>query len=420
MSEVCFVLFSLAFFKHTKQANRLDQLFTFHISFGHTRFFNSYIMSNSHMKLHDLPIDIVRYHLLPFLNCTSAVKLTQTSQSLFHTLRYKIHRTQPLIYIERFVDQSLSTSNTISVCSSVRITNKGDLSVLVQHCADESVIKVQPLLRLELTMREPMYTEVIELPSSLHTFTFESECNQSISHITLPLDLHTLTFGFCFNRSIYDVKLPAKLHTLQFGGLFDKPVGDVAFPPKLQNLTFGDGFNQTLVGITLPFRLQTLEFGFMFNQPLAGTILPSRLRTLRFGSQFNQSISEVTLPATLQQLIFGLRFNQSIANIAAHPGIKTLIFGRRFTQSLAGMILPTSLETLTFGFDFNQSLDAIVISSSLQTLTFGLRFNQSLVGIQFPPNLVIRKEGGIALHADLLPPGLHIVYCDSSSSQLTT
>ncbi len=317
------------------------------------------------VKLHHIPGDLIRYHLLHFLNSSSAVKLTQTSLSLFHALRHKIHRTE-FVRIDRFIQQSLTNSSCIgvfsNVCTITTVAVKDELHRLSKHCADYNIVKVYPLLELIINSQHPVGD--IILPTSLHLLEFGGCFDQSIAGITLPDNLHTLTFGCDFNKSLADITLPVNLHTL----------------------TFGHNFNQSLADITLPVNLQVLNFGYYFNQSLTGLTLPPSLHTLSFGTQFNLSLADTTLPASLH----------------------TLIFGHWFNQSLTGIALPASLETLDFGYYFNQPMTGLVVLTKLRTLTFGACFNQTLVGIQLSPNLVIHKRG-LPLASELLPPGLQIV-----------
>ncbi len=302
------------------------------------------------IRLCELPHDIVRYHLLSFLIIKSAVKLAQTSCLHFQTLRHQIHRTEVIKCVDLFIQQRLSHTKHIGVCSAVDVVSLKDLHSLLQHHSDANVSKLIPLTHLAIS----------------------------------------------FNVQLGEIVLPARLLTLKFGTLFDQSIDQITLPVTLQALYFGWNFNQSVAGIKLPSSLHTLAFGFSFNQSLAGLVLPSRLRTFEVVGNFNQSIVGVTFPASLRTLVLGRN--------------ETLYLAGRFNQSLIGVTFPANLHTLKFGCDFNQSLDGIKIPANLQTIEFGCYFKKSLVGSQFPPLLIIRKKGGF-LRDHGLTPELSIVYC---------
>ncbi len=228
---------------------------------------HSYIMSETHdalqkhkathMMMCDLPLDIVRYQLCPFLTSASALELTQASPLLFHALRRSFHRKAP-VTTDDFIQQNDSQSKLVGLCSSVSVENVKDLTRLLQHIhhpSSSNKLLNTSLLRMRLDLDEPL----------------------CINNIVFPTTLRYLTFGCMLQQPIAGIVLPQNLHTLVFGWIFD----------------------QSLSGITLPASLHTLKFGSQFNQSLSETTLPANLHTLKFGSQFNRSLSETTLPANL-------------------------------------------------------------------------------------------------------------------------
>ncbi len=164
----------------------------------------------SESRLHHIPIDIVQYNLLFFLNRKSAVNLTRTSRLLFRTLRLKIHRTQ-LISVDRFIQQSNSAFKHVGVSSAVMVISKRELQILSKYYTDDNDIKVPtcPLLRLVVNMNEPLGDLV--LPEGLCTLEFGFRFDQLLDGITLPSSLHTLIFGFCFKQSLVGINLPSNL-----------------------------------------------------------------------------------------------------------------------------------------------------------------------------------------------------------------
>lgn len=76
-----------------------------------------------------------------FLNTKSAVQLTQASNFFCHTLRHQIRRTQHYVRPDRFIQQSHSQAKHIGLCSFVRARIKIELDLLLQHVANEKVIK---------------------------------------------------------------------------------------------------------------------------------------------------------------------------------------------------------------------------------------------------------------------------------------
>ncbi len=317
--------------------------------------------------LHILPSDLVRYQLLPLLNQSSAVRLTQSSQALFHTLRHKIHRTR-VVTTNRFIKQSLAHSKHIGVCSNVGVSNRVELDKLLQH----------------IIINQSNTNCQVKLCTLLHLYV---KFNDYMNDVVLPLSLQTLTFGHCFNPSVASISIPDALHTL----------------------SFGRDFNQTLCGVILPLHLDTLTFGYWFNLSLAGVTFPDSLQTLTFGRCFNQSLSGVTFPASLQTLTFGACFNQSLSGVTFPASLKTLTFGFDFNCPLFGIKLPASLQTLKFGYFFNQSFDDVNFPESLHSLTLGNSFSQTLFNIKSPSKLVIFKEGA-QMSSDSVPTFLQIVY----------
>ncbi len=186
-------------------------------------------------------------------------------------------------------------------------------------------------------------------------------------------------------KYVVDVNVSKSCHLLHLKINFNESLRDVSIPQSVHTLTFAPEFNQSLVGCTLPASLRKVEFGHWFNQSLVGCTLPERLHTLIFGECYDQPLVDVTLPPSLEILQFGWNFNQSI------------------------MTLPQTLRTLTFGHWFNRPLSLVTLPAKLTTLTFGYDFNQSLIGIQFNPNLIIRKYGR-NIDIVFLPPGLQIMY----------
>ncbi len=282
--------------------------------------------SNFHMKLHDLPIDIVRYQLLPFLKCASAVNLTKSSQFHFHTLRHKFHRPQQTHFlIDSFIEQSLPMSKRIGLCSSVSIQSKSALIQLVKYFTDPRFIKVHPVWSLEFNI------------------------NKSLGTLALFSSLHTLTFGDNFDKSMYGVKLPANLHTLSFGSKFNQSLSGITLPNNLHALIFGWDFNQSLCGITFPLTLLTLTFGGCFNKALSGVSLPANLHTLTFGWCFNQDWYDVSLPASLHTLSFSYHFNKDLTGITLPSSLRILILGYAFKKSLVGIPFPPQLKIRKYG-----------------------------------------------------------------------
>ncbi len=180
--------------------------------------------------MRNLPVDLVRYHLISFLNPRCAVKLTQASRALFKRLRHKFHQTTVVSSV-CFIEQSHSQSRQIGVCSSVIVKSKYDLRVLLQHIADVEIRKVSSMLHLQIEFCAPMGD--IVLPIGLHTLKFWPFFNQSISGLILPASLHTLTFGWNFQHSISGITLPINLRFLTFDYLFNQSLIDVEFPPNL-------------------------------------------------------------------------------------------------------------------------------------------------------------------------------------------
>ncbi len=253
---------------------------------------------NSHVKMHSLPKDIVRYQLLSFLKTETSVRLTQTSQFHFHSLRHKIQRTK-LVQSHCFIKQSQSHSKHIGLCSAASVLSNNDMEQLLKHIADQSVRKVSTLLHLKIDINEPLDDKGIVLPANLHTLTFGSDFNFSIKTITLPHNLHSLSLGFRFNQSLDGVVLPQMLHTLAFGLYFNKSIFGVTLPRNLNTLAFGWFFDQSFVDISLPQSLHTLEFGNQYNQPLDGISIPADLQILVLGCFFTQSLTNVAFPTNL-------------------------------------------------------------------------------------------------------------------------
>ncbi len=168
--------------------------------------------TNHEAQLRDLPDDFVRYQLLPFIHTTRAVKLTQASHSLFHMLRFKIHRSE-YVQSDRFIQQNQKSLNQIDIgmhCA-VSVTSEGDLDHLMTHLSIAEVVKFCPLLSLRIDFDKPMSGTV--LPTSVRTLTFSVCFNESLNQVTLPSSLHTLTFGSDFNQSLDMVTLPPLLHS---------------------------------------------------------------------------------------------------------------------------------------------------------------------------------------------------------------
>ncbi len=248
------------------------------------------------VKLHNLPNDLIRYHLLHFFNTKSAVKLAQTSKTYFKTLRHKIHRTE-FVRIYRFIKQSRPWCKQIGLWSSVVIKNKRCLRRLINHCSNERIFRIHTLLHLINESIE--YMGEIVLPVSLQTLTFGFHFNQPLSGLTLPASLHTIEFGYYFNSPLDGITLPANLHTLTFGTFFNQPLNGITLPPNLNTLTFGQYFNQSLNCVTLPSNLHALIFGDEFNQPLTQVVFPASLNTLTLGRCFFQSLLDVQFPQNL-------------------------------------------------------------------------------------------------------------------------
>ncbi len=226
--------------------------------------------------MRDLPIDIVRYDLLSFLNLTSAMKLTQASQLLFHTLRHKIRQTQ-WVTTDRFMQQSHNPQR-ISVFTSVYAGKNSDLQRLLQHIALEHDRNLYPLLHLYIDFSESM--DNIVLPASLQTLIVESYAKQAFNVVIIPSTLHSLILGDFFNQSLVGVTLPTYLSSLVLGAFFNQPLVGVTLPANLHTLSFGKLFNQSLIGVSLPDTLQTLTFGHCFNHSLIG-ILPRQMKQVR-------------------------------------------------------------------------------------------------------------------------------------------
>ncbi len=279
-----------------------------------------------------IPDDIFRYQLLPFLNDVSVVKITQATQALFHTLRHKFQRTKR-VTSRYYIKQSYPHSKHVGLCTSVVVTCKRELVIMLRHIIKhDNFSKLCPLLNLRIMFDEPL--DNIVCPSTVHTITFDC-FNKSLVGMTLPANLHTLTFGYFFDQSLDQITLPPNLHTLTFGENFDQSLDQVTLPETLRTLTFGWHFNQSLAEVTLPAALQTLTFGGHFNQSLDQVTLPPSLHTLTFGCFFNQSLDQVTLPLSLHTLTFGIAFNQSLAH--------TLLTSKHLTICKRGRALACSL-----------------------------------------------------------------------------
>ncbi len=310
-----------------------------------------------------VPNDIVRYQLLPFFSTETAVKLTRASQSLFHMLRCRIHRTQ-FVTTDRFFrqhDGGSGQSSQIGFCSSVIVCNNRELCLLFKYITDE-VNNANPNNQAVQANQTHQYVRNL---CCMHVKILACE---PLVPVVWPETIHKVTFGCYFNQSLATTKFPGNLHTLAFSCMSD--------------------FNQSLADTTLPANLQTLTFGWDFNQNLTDVKLPSSLHTLTFGKCFNNSLVGIVLPEALQILTFGCNFNQSLANVK----------------------FPSGLHAMTFSDNFNQSLTGFQLPSGLQILTVGLNFKQSLIGIQFPPSLIMYKQGNV-LNDELLSPDLKIVQC---------
>ncbi len=224
-------LFHLFSFVSTKQGmsemsrTRLNCHSTSHSTLSHSAL--------SHVTLHQFPVHLVQYQLLPFLNTKIAVKLTQASQHLFHTLRHKLHRDE-FTNINSFYQQSQKESKHIGVCSAVKVCNADELLKCVDvHQAAAG--RLYSLLKLQIM------------------------CNVSLVGTTLPTSLHTLIFGPQFNQSLTAVALPTGLLTLEFGCNYNQSLADIELPRNLQTLTLGCKCTLSPEHIRLPESLQTLN-----------------------------------------------------------------------------------------------------------------------------------------------------------------
>ncbi len=301
----------------------LTTIFLSHHATQHINMLNSCTHQLQHLtpsSWHDLPGDLVRYHLLAFLNSTSAVKVTQTSRSLFNTLRFEIRQTT-FVSTDVFLRQSNPQAKRIGSCNSVHVTCRTDLNHLTRQIRQNKQIANRGngchLLHMKIDFADSLWG--LALPDSIRTLIFGFDFNHSLVGVTLPHNLQMLTFGFHFNRSLARVTLPSTLQKLVFGDQFNQPFAGVTLPDSLLTLEFGFSFNQSLAGISLPCSLQTLIFGYRFNQPLHKVCLPATLQTLICDHCFNQSLDEIMLPSSLQTLSLGWNFNQSLIDILRAP-----------------------------------------------------------------------------------------------------
>ncbi len=233
------------------------------------------------VELHDFPIDLIRFQLLPFFSTRTCVQLTKSSQLLFHKFRHKIRR-RVHVTTEHFIQQTRPESKCICVSPSVKTRSTRDLNCLIQHISSQSINKACSLLNLFNAFNEPLGN--IVFPASLHSLKFGWWFNHSILGVTLPSTLHTLHFGYCFDRSMIGITFPASLHTLTFGGCFDQTLHGVMLPPHLHTLTFGWHFNQSFSCINIPATLHLLTFGRLFNQSLLGIPFPSDMKIRKEGT----------------------------------------------------------------------------------------------------------------------------------------
>ncbi len=225
-------------------------------------------------QFRQLPKDVLCYQFLPFVNNKSAVKLAQASRELLQALRHKIRKTQ-VVNFRPFIRQSYKPATSIGAYCDVIVTSKDELNKLLQHIANEIVIKFHPLIKLTIWLNTPLGHVI--LPVSLHTLSFGHQFNQPITNLILPSTLHTLRFSINFNQPLNNITLPANLHTLEFGYGFNQPITDLILPERLHTLKFGTCFNQPLNNITLPANLHVLSLGFNFNQSLSAMCLPENL-----------------------------------------------------------------------------------------------------------------------------------------------
>ncbi len=198
--------------------------------------------------LHHLPVDLLRYQLMPNLDRNTSVQLTQTSHSFFDTLCHHIRRTE-FVSCERFIQQSNAHSPHTGICSAVRVSSKDELAHLMNHVVHNAGNK-HPLLHLEIEFNELLGD--IVLPATLRTLQFASSFNKSIHNIILPASLHTLALGNEFDQSLDKVRLPGCLHTLTFWHCFNQAIDHVLLPANMQTLTFGEYFNKPLSVVNLP------------------------------------------------------------------------------------------------------------------------------------------------------------------------
>ncbi len=215
----------------------------------------------------DLPNDIIRFHLLPFLTVRNAVKLAQTSCSFSKALCHTIYSPE-FVTADRFIQQSQPLANLkhITICQAVSVSDQNDLNRLLHHIEDATVNKVSPLLHLYVDSA----TRYLK-----HNFTF--------SNIRFPETLHTLEFNISINEPLPTI-LPSRLHTLKLGSWFNHPLPHL--PINLDTLALGRCFNHPLPDV-LPPRLHTLELGYFFDHPFPN-ILPLSLRNLIIPSNFDR------------------------------------------------------------------------------------------------------------------------------------
>ncbi len=249
--------------------------------------------------MQNIPKDLVRYQLLPFLTLHSAVKLTRSSQPFFCALRHIIYRTGH-VTVYHFIRQSNAQSKHIGICTSVIVESKLSFEQLLQHVIvcdkpHESGRKVVTLLNLIICFNAPLDNTVF--PDGLQSLNFAFHFDQSVCGIVLPATLHTLVFGCYFSSSLTRVTLPPRLHTLRIER--NLSLAGVTLPSHLHTLQFGCYFNQSLSGISLPVNLQSLEFGSWYNECLSGITLPASLHTLTLGSCFKRSLRDITFPPKL-------------------------------------------------------------------------------------------------------------------------
>ncbi len=271
--------------------------------------------------MQQLPTDLVRYQLLPFLVPRTAVRLAKASSIHFHTLRHRIRLTG-FFTSAYFIKQSVPKSLRIGMCSAVSVKGSKSLRVLRNHIKNETVNKLSSLLHLTLDFDE--FRDQLVCPESLHTLTFGRYFDQSLYRVSLPSSLHTLEFGHNFDQQLTGITLPANLHTLKFGTFFDK----------------------ALVAVTLPINLHTLEFGLWFDQSLAEVRLPVKLHTLTFGKFFNPPLAVITFPASLRILSLGGCFGQSLHGIQ----FPDELFIRKEGTVLAAHLLPPELRIMQYSY----------------------------------------------------------------------